>query len=110
MDTHSIYSHMVIGDLQLTAQILKSIFEEVMKRNGLFINKQSRLNVMFKRLLMVEARGIEPLSENLFIQLSPSAAYRLHSLIPAPTGRLRYLVSLIHPMRRGTRTRRSPLK
>ena len=37
---------------------------------------------------MVEARGIEPLSENRFIRSSTSVVYLLHSLFAAPTNRL----------------------
>ena len=61
------------------------------------------------QLILVEARGIEPLSENSFMQLSPGTACCLHSLVRPPTGGLPDSVSLIHPQRRGTRRERSPL-
>ncbi len=39
-------------------------------------------------LPLVEPRGVEPLSENLFIQLSPSAECLLKFLFISPTDRL----------------------
>lgn len=37
--------------------------------------EKSRSNLKFKRLLMVEATGIEPVSENAFTKLSTRVAY-----------------------------------
>ena len=39
-------------------------------------------------LFLVEVRGIEPLSKNLLIQLSPGAVYHLNFSLKAPTNRL----------------------
>ena len=64
--------------------------------------RKTRINLMFMRVLLVEARGIEPLSENSFVWLSSSEAYLLHSLTDPPTGRLADLVAHIHPVGRGT--------
>jgi len=49
---------------------------------------------MIMRYFVVEARGIEPLSENQFIRVSTSVVYPLHSLAAAPINRLGSLVSL----------------
>jgi len=45
-------------------------------------SKNTRKTQCLSGVFMVEARGIEPLSENLFIQLSPDAVYRLD--FPSP--------------------------
>ncbi len=42
---------------------------------------------------MVEARGIEPLSENLLTQLSPGAEYLLSFPVKPPVFRLPYAVA-----------------
>ncbi len=47
--------------------------------------------------ILVEPRGIEPLSENRFTVLSPSAAYLWDSPLNTPTGRrIKPVASLVH--------------
>ena len=41
----------------------------------------------------MEARGVEPLSEDIFTQVSPSASDHLHSLDVTPVGMLHTLVA-----------------
>ena len=45
------------------------------------------------KISMVEARGIEPLSEKFLAQLSTSVVYHLNSLYMPPTNRLQILVT-----------------
>ena len=45
---------------------------------------------------MVEARGIEPLSENIFTQFSPGADGYLHSLAQAGAVTLKSLVASLY--------------
>ena len=49
----------------------------------------------YRVFTLVEARGVEPLSENRSIQLSPSKVYRLNSLLIPPTDRLKKSVSAV---------------
>ncbi len=51
------------------------------------------ISIYFNLTFMVEARGVEPLSENLSIWLSTSVARYLHSLAQPLAGRLLRLVA-----------------
>ncbi len=60
------------------------------KRNTSFHQRKNRLSAVFP---LVEARGVEPLSENNLEGTSPSAVCYLHSLTGAGTNTLRGLVA-----------------
>ena len=62
-----------------------------------FPSNQNKKTAQGGSFILVEPRGIEPLSENRFTVLSPSAAYLWDSPLNAPTGRrIKPVASLVH--------------
>ena len=62
-------------------------YVNLLERLKFFIHNSS------SKVLLVEPRGIEPLSESNLEGTSPGAVCYLHSLIPAGTNTLRNLVA-----------------
>ena len=94
------YSYKVGVETRKTIDWAEALFKAVLENEsqvGYSVGYEKKKDRMKRTvhavLCMVEPRGIEPLSENQSIQVSPSAAGLLDSLAAPPSGRLRSLVA-----------------